>query len=409
MISTYMRFRVFTKFMTIFLVLSLVVFNGCEKEEDEPQSCSPEGEAGEVLEATLLLSFTPEEIQPYLSMFGAPLGFTLTHSADAYRVFYNTRDKNGEVVPASGVMIIPRGIDTLDLVSVQHGTVVKKDRAGSVNPIYAIDAFLFAMSGYLAVAPDYLGIGNSDGIHPYLHAELTSNTVVDMLRAARNYACDNDLILSDNLFLAGYSEGGYATMATHKLIESDYADEFQLTAVAPMSGPYDLLGSTQTILRRETYDIPAFLAYVVVAYDDIYEWDRLGDFFHAPYASLLPTLFDGNSGIGDINDELPNSLDSLFKSEFTDAFFAGSETEITNALTENTLLDWGPLAPVRLFHGTADSTVSFSNTTAAYESLLNNGGLSVDISPLLGASHTTGFFPAMILAETWFDSIRTAD
>jgi len=390
------------------LVLMHLVFTGCEQEE-QAETCNPKGERGELVDAAFLLSFTPEQIQPYLSMFGAPASFVPTHATEAYRIHYMTPNKNNELVKASGVLFIPQGVEEIDLVSVQHGSALKRTNTGSVNPVYAIDGILFSMSGYMAAAPDYLGLGVSEEMHPYLHAELTASAVVDMLRAARIYACENDLMLSDQLFLAGYSEGGYATLATQMIMEEEHTDEFQLAGVAPMSGPYDLLGSTRSFLQRESYDIPAFLSYVVVAYDDVYAWGRLDEVFNSPYAGMMPGLFDGSQSLGDVNDQLPKTINELFKSSFIDGFLTGGEPDIQQALEENTLLGWGPVAPVRFYHGTADSTVPIENTYTAYESLRDNGGVSVDMVTLLGADHVGGFLPSMILAETWFDSLRAAN
>jgi len=389
------------------MMLSLSLYTGCE-QEDEVETCNTVDEAGELVEATFQMTLTPTQVEPYLSLFGAPIGYTLTHSADAYKIHYKTRDKHGDLTLASGVMFLPQAVETMDLVSVQHGTALKRENTGSVNPLYAMDGIMFAMSGFMAVAPDYIGLGISEDMHPYLHAELTANAIVDMLRAVRIYACENDLDISDELFLAGYSEGGYATMAAQKFIETDYSDEFQLSAVAPMSGPYDLIGSTRDLLSRDAYDIPAFLVYVVAAYDDIYGWNRLTEIFNEPYASMIPALYDGTLELGDVNGQLPTAIDALFKADFTAAFFAEQEVAIQHALEENTLLDWGPVAPVRLYHGTADSTVSINNTLSAYTSLQANGGTSVELVTLLGADHVGGFIPSMILAEAWFDSIRTA-
>jgi len=389
-------------------LLSLMLIAGCE-DENEPNSCNTEDEPGELLETAFMVSYSPEQIQSYMTLFGAPLDFLPTHSIDAYRIHYLTTNKDDDLVEASGVIFIPQGVDTMDVVSVQHGTALKRDNTGSVNPLYAIDGIIFSVSGYLAVAPDYIGLGVSEEIHPYLHAELSANAVIDLLRATRIYACENDLILNDDLFLAGYSEGGYVTMATQKVIESEYADEFQLAGVAPMAGPYDLMGTTRNMLNRESFDIPAFLAYVVVAYDDVYGWNRLDDIFNPPYAAMMPTLFDGTMELGDVNDELPTAIDELFKPAFTTAFFAGQEPTLEEALEENTLLDWGPIAPVRLYHGTADSTVSIANTNAAFSSLRDNGGVSVDLVTLPGEDHVGGFFFAMTLAENWFDSLRTVN
>ena len=392
------------KLFSIILVL-LITFIGCEKNEPV-DACNPAGVAGELIEAKLFLTVTPELVQSYLTQFGAPIGFELQYSVDAYRIKYKTLDKNGELTPVSGVIFIPRDFETYDVVSVQHGTASKRNEVGSVNPIYAFDALLFAMNGFLALAPDYLGLGDSEMMHPYLDAQLSANAVIDLIRATRKYACANDLALSDKLFLAGYSEGGYVTMAAHKIMETDYSEEFQLTGVAPMSGPYDLINTTRNLLQLETFDSPALLAFVVAAYDDVYEWNRLDDIFELPYASTIPGMFDGSQSVGDVNDQLPTDLDSLFRSEFRTAFLQGGEPAIEAALQENTLLGWGPIAPVRLFHGTSDDIVAYENSTAAYESMLANGGLSVDLIPLFGATHSTGFFPSLLLSEAWFDSLR---
>jgi len=395
--------------MSLLLVsLSFTLILSCEKEE-EPVTCNPPDQAGELVDATFKITLDPAQIEPFLSLYGAPLGYTLPYSVDAYSIKYKTRDKMGDLTIASGIIFIPQGIETYDVVSLQHGTALKRGNAGSLSPLYAIDAALFGMRGFLAVSPDYIGLGVSEEIHPYLHAELTADAVIDMLRATRNYACENNLELSDKLFLAGYSEGGYATMATQKIMENDYTDEFQLTAVAPMSGPYDLIGSTRNLLSRETYDIPAYMAYIVVAYNDIYGWNRLSDVFREPYATNLPDYFDGSQALSDVNALLPTTIDSLFRADFVEAFLGGQESEIEEAIQENTLLSWGPVAPVRLYHGTADSTVTIRNTFDAYASLQANGGTSVELVTLLGADHFTGFMPSMILAEAWFDSIRTAN
>ncbi|MBO0155283.1 hypothetical protein J0688_25075, partial [Vibrio parahaemolyticus] len=52
---------------------------------------------------------------------------------------------------------------------------------------------------------------------------------------------------SSHLFITGYSQGGHVAMATHKVIERDYAREFTVTASGPMSGPYNLAKMTTII------------------------------------------------------------------------------------------------------------------------------------------------------------------
>ena len=112
--------------LLVLLLFSLTIFLACE---DEPISdpCNPEDVAGELQKAEYFASYTPEQAQTYLSLFGAPVGLLPEYTVDAYQISYSTRDKNKELTTASGVMFIPQGLDTLDLLSVQHGTVFKRD------------------------------------------------------------------------------------------------------------------------------------------------------------------------------------------------------------------------------------------------------------------------------------------
>ena len=72
---------------------------------------------------------------------------------------------------------------------------------------------MFAAQGYIVVAPNYAGYDISTlGYHPFLNAVQQSGEMMDILAAART-ALPNTMssATSDNgqLFLTGYSEGGY--------------------------------------------------------------------------------------------------------------------------------------------------------------------------------------------------------
>jgi len=394
-----------TTCLSVLLTTVLLTQFSCTPDVTEPPADT--SGRGDLVTAEYVTSFTPEQIQPYLSFVGAPLGLELPYSVDAYQVIYQTLAADTELTQVSGVMFIPQGLDTLDLLSVQHGTVFKRSEVGSINPFYAIDGLITAMNGYLVAEPDYLGLGSSQILHPYLLAKLSANTVIDMIRAVRNYGAENSLLIKAPLFLAGYSEGGFVTLATHEIMEQEYADEFQLAGVAPMAGPYDLVGSTRELLGRTTYNNPAYLSYLVAAYNEHYGWQDLDRIFQEPYASRIPGLLDGEHGGDEINGQLTFQLDSLFQPTFRTNFLSGSETDLLAALEDNSPLNWGPIAPVRLIHGTADSTVFYENSVTAYASLRANGGVSVDLVPLQGANHATGAFTAYFLAMEWFDSLRT--
>ena len=156
-------------------------------------------------------------------------------------------------------------------------------------------------------------------IHPYTHAASLIPSVVDMMRAGKSYCSQNQITLDGRIFLTGYSEGGYATLATQRKIELEYSQEFNLTAVAPMAGPYDLYGMMQTLFQTGQYNYTAYVAYILTAYNDIYEWNRLNELFNTPYSSIVKDLFDGSKNYGQALNQLPSTFFALMDSNFVNS------------------------------------------------------------------------------------------
>ncbi|MBR7784808.1 lipase family protein, partial [Undibacterium luofuense] len=64
--------------------------------------------------------------------------------------------------------------------------------------------------------------------------------MVDSLRAARKAFPVIGAQDSGKLVLTGYSQGGHVAMATQRAMQTTYASEFKVSALAGMSGPYAL-------------------------------------------------------------------------------------------------------------------------------------------------------------------------
>jgi fermentation-respiration switch protein FrsA (DUF1100 family) len=367
-------------------------------------------ERGYVFSLSKTATFTPGQIDQVLTFYGIDHNLEFSYTVDVYKVEYQTVTAAEKPVHASGALMIPATDEPVPLLSIQHGTVTGRNEVASMNPLNSVEGVVGVMTaslGYLTNVPDYTGFGVSNMLHPYVHARSLALAVIDMLRATVRHAGTASIDLSGRVYLSGYSEGGYATLATQKEIEAAYADEFQLTAVAPMAGPYDLLGTFAHVLEQQTYDNPAYIAFLLTAYNDVYQWNRLDELFQAPYASMMPGLFDGSKSYGDINRQLPAELRTLLKPEFIDAYLAGDETEILAAAAENTLLDWAPAAPIRFFHGDADEAVPYDNALTALENL---GGLStsgVELITIAGGTHESAGIPAILGMIDWFQEIES--
>lgn len=391
----------------IVLLLFLLAIGCTKKSPTEPSF--EELFRGEIIKTKTLSTYSASLILQLVTLAGYEVPHDLQYTVKVVSITYVTLDGLGEKVKASGAVMIPQGVDDIPLLSLQHGTVYRRDEVASVSPLNSVEGMvgtLMASLGYVVCVPDYVGYGVSEEMHPYIHAQSLAVSVIDFLRAVRDYCSTEDILLSGQIFLTGYSEGGYATMATHKEIEENYAGEFQLTAVAPMAGSYDLTTMMQNIFQSADYKYVEYLAYIFTAWDHIYQWNRLNDVFYEPYASRMPDLYDGTKGRVEINRELPNDFTELVKAEFIQGVREGTETEVLAVVQENTLLDWAPNAPVRLYHGTADRTVPYYNATTALASLTDAGGTSVELISIQGGTHVSSALPSALAVIDWFAEFR---
>ena len=146
----------------------------------------------------------------------AQIPITPLYDVALYKVDYETISPLGGRTQASGALALPLNSgQLLPLVSYQHGTItLTNDAPSSMDLTGEVTVGIgFASTGYAAAVPDYLGLGDSPGLHPYHHANSEATACVDMLRAVRTFCATNGFALTNLLFLCGYSEGGHATMA----------------------------------------------------------------------------------------------------------------------------------------------------------------------------------------------------
>lgn len=405
-----------------------------------PPSQACPSERGRLSSGTYSKTLTPKEVvditlgMPFLDSYAAydlsdiwdfftPEQLTdhARYSIDVYKIVYKTEDELGNSTEASGALLIPvvrNHHRKLPLLSLQRGTIYYNlDAPSTCNwEDWGIWRGLIPAShGYVTAMPDLLGFGESSHLnHPYALVEPTATATVDMIRASREFAKSLGLRLEDReVFLAGLSQGGHATLATQKVVEADrrqYAD-IEIVASAPAAGGYNLSATINALLGSDVVAFPQLTTLFIMTVNEVYGLNRpLSHYFKEPYASLIPTLHDKTHNNAEILAAFPQGDSAqLYTDEFRAAFKGDGEQEFKAAIAENDLHSgWIPRAPIRFYNGEADT---MSPAALAYEACNNLAGPGKDIDVVIipGAGHLQSIVPITLLTLDWFDAFRHHD
>ncbi len=371
--------------------------------------------AQELLTVEFVDHSTQQSIANQLGFFGIQV--EPTSGVDAYKITYTTRGSDMLPDTASGLMLLPDNITgSLPMVCYQHGTTNgRSDVPSNLDGGYEL-GLIFASVGMVVAAPDYLGMGDSRGFHPYVHAATEASAAVDMLYAVWQYLEENDLERDDEFFITGYSQGGHATMAVHKLIQEQYSTDFPVTASLPMSGPYDVSGVMRDLaLQDEEYFYPSFLVYATLGakaiLPDIY--NDISEVFKSEFLEVIRPFEATGEGLGAMNLQILEILENQFgasvpKFIFRDSFLTAFETNPDHPLNQymksNDLYNWVPNVPVRMLYCPTDDQVPYLNSIVA-DSVMNANGAedveAVDVSGGIMHSHTTCILPAINDGIPW--------
>ncbi|HVX45673.1 MAG TPA: hypothetical protein VHC49_17415 [Mycobacteriales bacterium] len=287
---------------------------------------------------------------------------------DAYRIRYRTITPKGTPTSASGLLVLPRTHHLRPgTVSYTHGTMATKAYAPSVDDGgKSLEAMTFGGAGYAAVAPDYLGLGRGPGPHPFMHVRSEVSASLDLLTAARTVAASHGRRLDPRILVTGFSQGGDVAVALARAIQNGADPRLRLRALAPISGPYELLRAELPASfdgRVAPQNAVYYLGYLLTAWNPIYHlYDNPGEAFQAPYDRTIEQLYDGFHSNEQIVTGLPEAPSRLLTPRFlhllqhpTGRFLA--------AVTENDrLCDWAPRVPVRLFGARDDDHVAIANS-----------------------------------------------
>lgn len=316
-----------------------------------------------------------------------------TQNIHLRKLLYTTTDEFGKTANVSGLLAMPENGSAKGLVVYMHGTIWDRNAAPSrVSPKLQDNSSLYAVlaltsAGYAVAAPDYLGLGDHAGVHPYPLNIINARSGVDIIVPARTAANKNGYNISPQLFVTGYSEGGGTAMALTKLLEEQQGSMYRVTASAPASGPYDLSGVTREFLLEdvsgEDVIIRAYLLGYSISYFKKAHGIKTDDYFSKIMAMTVNSAFHDGRADKNILVRLAvagkltggtRSVDRLLNKRFVTALENIDTNDIViRTLQENNVYDWAPRTPMLLINLTTDKVVDPRNTDVAVNAMRKRG------------------------------------
>ncbi|MFB4309891.1 hypothetical protein [Actinomadura sp. GTD37] len=385
---------------------------------DRPALGQEQDARGRLVSATHLGAMSAAEVRAWLAgeKFDAS---SVRHGVDAYRLVYRTVDTRGRATTASGLLVLPRSRDhRLATVSYTHGTTSYKPDAPSVaDGVWDRGpAVTYAAAGFAAAVPDYLGLGEGPGAHPWKDVPSETTASLDMLRAVRHFVPRTGRVLDRDVFVTGFSQGASSALGLARALQDGADPRFRLRAAAPISGAYDFRGAELPALLNGDLDPKmsvAYSAYLLTSWNRIHGgvYRTPSEVFQDEYAGRVEKYFDGTTPGPVMLQGLPDTLDELLTERGFEILRrpSGAFAEALRADAE-VCTAWTPRVPVRLYKMAGDEQAATANTDNCAASFGRRGAdvPVIDVGDTLygGSRHLGSNLAGTARIVRWFSTLR---
>ena len=377
----------------------LTIFIACD--DNEKEAC-PGAEQGKYISVRNAGEMDAQFISDLKPSYGLPDDFSVLYDIKIYAVEYETTDPKGNNVIASGAVYVPvnPGDKPISLVSGQHGLTIKRSDVASVLPLYGYLGLFGASIGYAVIQPDYLGLGSSTFPYYPVYQKTNGKFLLDMVEGMQSFACENEINLNENLYLIGYSNGGYNSIAMHNELALN-PRTFDIDASVVIAGYFDL-EREDNFSYPERIGRPSWAVYHPYVLNKTYELNIMDKIIQRPYVDRLDDLFNGDMAAPVIDRELTDITTKLFTSEYLDNYNSLSIFDTyRDVITSNSLIDTKISGDLLLIHSKEDEVVPFQQSEKLYNSVLSKGG-NVELVLLEKGKHSPqDYAPAVVEALEW--------
>jgi len=334
------------------------------------------------------------------------------NSVKLYRVIYNSLipELNNKPTVASGLIAIPEnGKNKMPVVSYQHGTVFSKTEVPS-NPEESMETKLmvaqFSGQGYILIAADYFGEGQSSEPDSYQVKASTQQACLDMLLASEEVIKAMN-IQQGQLFLSGWSMGGWSTLLFLQKLESL---DIPVSAAASACTPTDIFALVNRWIYapKETDAIwlPGILALQLNSYSVYYKLPGLMESaIKSEYQQATLDFYQNKISFEVFYSKTTSKVTDYLKQEFIESG-TKSDNRYWQIIQDNNSYRWRSHTSLNLYYGDADEAVPeyIGTLPAGYQELIG-GGLTTAIPAGKLADHRGTFKFAVDHQKKWFDGM----
>lgn len=385
------------------------------RHRPRPPSCGPSSR-GRLLSVTDFHHYSPTSLGNYWDswLVGlAALGWIddtvdpdIQNGANTFKVAYCTVDFDGTPIVASGMLAFPITFRRSPTVMYSHGTAVTRIDTPSNRDVD--DVFdgpsamvIFAGGGYIWLAPDLTGFGDSSTPrHRYFHADTEGKSSLDMLTAVESFWLYR-LRSDGRVFNYGYSQGGHTALAFAReagasgvRVEATWIGG----AVVNVEGWYDFL-----IQQVGNSYFNVYPTYLLLAYEDVYGdvYGSLTETFQPTFAGTILETYDMNHTYVEVIEALPESHAELVTPDFF-ASIHEPDAPIRVHLRENSLEDVCLDGPIRWYHMVDDDEVpdDLADESAAVLAGCND----IELIPWTAGDHLNTWHQTLPEARAYFDT-----
>ncbi|MCY0978280.1 T9SS type A sorting domain-containing protein [Chryseobacterium wangxinyae] len=384
-------------------------------------------QAGDIFSFEQKLNLTPQGVAGFLSNNlgeqNSPDFVNYLNGFDiglkAYKITYYTKNENNNLVKATGLLMYPNVNYKLSTVVSDHGTTDSRDNVPSNlrGVLYAgfVVELSYVLNGYILMAPDYVGMGSGEGVHPYVHYPTEASATIDFVTAANKVLTQLNVKRYDEYFLAGYSQGAHAAMSTLKKLNISNPSNLKFKYAYMGDGPYDFSGVTlqKGVFEKDFYPFTSFIANVLNTCNKIgYQTytNNISEVISPEYLERYNYhVLQDNGGLlwG------PFLWRKLFTNSFVNDVTYNSNNELRKYLKSNDVYDWYNKTPMTLGHSTIDLAIHPENTSKTIDTQrgyypwwdLNKHKLEAFYWGPLG--HIGGIAPFVLASNAKFNTLRS--